>query len=180
MFNAYVLPVGDTVSPFIAGLTGIEQSFLEAEGVPFEHAYIQFRDWMLAQRQGPTAGAPLRQLVLMAHNGKSFDYDFLTVEIERHQCLAESAASSWPEEMQISAFVDSLLILRDEQAWLDKKYKPTSFAQGKLYKHLMHKDLENGHNAKYDILALEEIMLHPVVAETWRRVGNRMQFALLP
>jgi len=177
MFNAYVLPVGDSVSPFIAELTGIHQSFLETYGVPFADAYTQFRDWLLAQRLG-APGSPPRPLVMMAHNGKNFDFDFLTVEVDRHQCLAQSEATSWPEEAQVTAFVDSLLVLRDAEAWLERGYKPSSLAQGKLYKHLMHKDLENGHNAKYDILALEEIMMHPALAVTWRRVGNRMQFVL--
>jgi len=179
MFNAYVLPVGDTVSDFIADLTGIEQKFLEVEGTSFENAYAQFRDWLLAQRQG-APGSPPRPLLLLAHNGKNFDFDFLTIEVDRHKCLANSEAGSWPEDGQVTAFADSLLILRDDDAWLEKKYKPSSLAQGRLYKHLLHRDLDNGHNAKYDILALEEILLHPVLADTWRRVGNRMQFTLPP
>lgn len=179
MFNAYVLPVGDSVSPHIAQLTGIHQTFLQTEGVPFRQAYFSFRDWLHLQRK-PTSGSSEHPLVLIAHNGKSFDFDFLTVEVQRHNCLEGCAATHWAEDARIDSFVDSLLILRKDEAWLKGVRKPASFAQGKLYKHLLGKELENGHNAMYDIRALEEILMHPTLAQSWLHIANKMQFRLSP
>ena len=54
--------------------------------------------------------------------------------------------------------------------------KPRRFRQGDVYEHVVGKPLENGHNAVFDILALEEILLDDMLKETWVKVANKQQF----
>jgi ATP-dependent DNA helicase RecG len=171
LFNAYVLPVGASVSPFIADLTGIEQAFLEEEGMPFSEAWGRFEKWM---RELKTKYAG-RKVVVLAHNGRRFDYDFLTAEVKRHGCVA-AGGQSWREQVGVDCFVDSLTILRDSAAWVSRKDVPKKFGQEALYTHLFGSKPENGHNAVFDVLALEEILEHPSIAKTWREVANKQQF----
>ena len=52
---------------------------------------------------------------------------------------------------------------------------PKRFGQEALYTHLFGTKLENGHNALFDVLALEEILSHPYLAP-WKKVANKHQF----
>ena len=169
LYNAYIRPVGAIVSPFIADLTGIEQAFLDAEGMSFQEGWDGFKNWLREVK-----GVGNRPVVMLAHNGKKFDYDFLAAEVHRHCPCADQ--EDWYKEAGITAFVDSLLILREDGAWPNKALKPKRFRQGDLYEHVVGKPLENGHNAIFDILALEEILLDDMLRETWIKVANKQQF----
>ena len=173
LFNAYVRPVGAEVSPFIAKLTGIEQAFLDEEGMPFSQAWAEFVQWMgnLKAEQRMQG----KKVVMLAHNGRKFDYDFLAAEVDRHGCLGVTF-EDWAQEAQVDCFVDSLPILRETASWASARDKPKRFGQEVLYTHLFGTKPENGHNAIFDVLALEEILSHPKLNEGWRQVANRQQF----
>lgn len=175
LFNAYVKPQGAEVSQFIEDLTGIKQAFLDEEGMPFAEAWQRYSDWMqtLRSKYGE------KKVVVLAHNGRKFDYGFLTAEIVRHDCMASAEmASRWDKETQVDCFVDSLTILRESNAWVSQSDKPPRFGQEALYKHLFGVKPTNGHNAVFDVLALEEILQHPKIAKSWREVANKQQFTL--
>ena len=165
-FNVYVKPVDDQVSDLIYELTGISQTFLNEVGVPFKQAYICFKNWIQQQINKN------KQVVMIAHNGKQFDYDFITAEVAR-----QFKIDSWTKDLGIHVLCDSLSILREDDAWIDIEHKPDAFSQKKLFDHLFQRDLNGQHNAIYDVQALEEILQHPYV-DSWRSVGNKKQFLL--
>ena len=76
-----------------------------------------------------------KKIVMLAHNGRKFDFDFLAAEVDRHQCLG-APFQDWTHEAQVDCFVDSLPIVRDTASWAGSKDKPKRFGQEALYTHL--------------------------------------------
>ena len=170
MFNAYVNPVGDKISPFIAQLTGIEQAFVEEMGMPFEKAWLELKAWLLNESKDG-------HVVLLAHNGRRFDYDFITAEVQRHGCDSFDKDNSWLSDSGVSVCVDSLDILKNGDSWAPgEKPAARSFSQTKLYVHVLGREPENSHNAMMDILQLEEILTHESISRRWINVANEMLF----
>lgn len=80
-------------------------------------------------------------------------------------------------------FMDSYVVLRDSSLWNGKKTgphdpsklnEPEKFNLGTLYKHVTGEALENGHNALFDVLALETVLECKQI--DWRRVGQKKLF----
>lgn len=148
MFNAYVLPVGSTVSNEIARLTGITQEFLNLNGMHIEDALNKFNDWITYLMQVKFLN---KKVLLAGHNAKKFDIPFLKSEMQRFP-------SSHISLNRITCF-DSLSVLKDKRIW--EKYegsKPLNFKLVTIYSHVMNSDFE-AHNAQSDVIALENCLL---------------------
>lgn len=154
VFNRYVLPNGDVVSDRIEELTGISQSFLEDEGVPVETALQDFVLWLRE------IGSH-KPLVLVAHNGKSFDVPFLAAEFSRIPNY------SWIQDANIFGFIDSFVILKNRDVWDSFSSMPTSLKLGLLYQFVTGKSALNAHNAIADVLFLEEILESHQLKHSW-------------
>lgn len=80
IFNAYILPSNARVSAMIEDLTGISQSFLEAEGQSFIDAWTNFQSWILEQATIKTQNSneiEFRPVVFIAQNGLRFDFPII-------------------------------------------------------------------------------------------------------
>jgi DNA polymerase III epsilon subunit-like protein len=161
-FNAFVRPVGASISPTIERLTGISQSFVEEEGMEFREAWALFMEWTRAlEGDGGT--------VLLAHNGRSFDFNFLQAELRR--CGHDHSLSE-----EVDVLVDTLHVLRDPSLWEGVLKAPKSFSLGSLYSHVTKAEALNSHNALFDVMALAKVLEDPELRMQWRRVANRKQF----
>jgi DNA polymerase III epsilon subunit-like protein len=129
IFNEYVsLPPGHTkarrkgVPHHIAKLTGITSRTLRTKGIPFECMWRKFTNWLsecsCKSISNSGKGTPV---VLIAHNGKAFDFPFL------HAALVKSQLhQNWERKANIVCFIDTLLILRSDEAWNSCKSKDIS------------------------------------------------------
>jgi len=160
-FNAFIRPQGACVSPEIEKLTGISQTFLNNEGMTFEEAWYRFIKWYSTGDNN---------VVMLAHNGKNFDFNFLQAEVLRTPCVPNIVSTG------VVCFVDTLHVLRDESLWSSDK--PESYSLASLYEHVTRKPPVNSHNALFDVLALAEILNSEHVRTKWKDVANRKQFVI--
>ena len=152
------------MSPKIQELTGITQEYLDEEGMPFTEAWIRFQKWI----QDRNNNGNKNSVVLVAHNGRNFDYNFIDAELNRSNFA--------PLNQHVTCLLDSLDILRDKTLWdVDK---PSSFSLGNLYRYIRAKELDNAHNAMFDVLALAEILESQRLKDKWRKVANNKQFLI--
>jgi DNA polymerase III epsilon subunit-like protein len=160
----YVKPVDDTVSMFIEQLTGISQDFLDSEGVSINAALEEFLLWLRQLN---------RPVILLAHNGRRFDFPFIAAEFSR------AGITDWIEEGNIFGMMDSLIVFKKEALWRQAgKLAPPSLSQTTLYSHITGKEAINAHNAVADVFALEEILEHDTIRPYWRSVGGSTLFQL--
>ena len=163
-FNAFVRPRGASISPAVQDLTGISQAFVEAEGVSFGDAWADFITWL----QDVPGDGPV---VLLAHNGKSFDFNFLQAELDRS---GKEGLCTY-----VDCLVDTLHVVRDPSLWEGGPLtKPDAFGLAVLYKHVTTTLPANSHNALFDVMALAEILETDGLRSRWRAVANRKQFLL--
>jgi DNA polymerase III epsilon subunit-like protein len=165
LFSRYVRPADERVSDFIAGFTGISQSFLDSEGVDTASALDDFTAWVRTTSKG-------KPVILVAHNGRRFDVPFLASEYHRHSKL------NWVEDGNIFGFADSYLVLKRNEVWANKGIAPSSFKQVKIYAHLLGAEPVSAHNAIADVSCLEEILEHVDVRERWRSLTMNSLFCL--
>ena len=128
-FNEYVsLPPGYTkarrkgVPHHIAKLTGITSRTLRTKGIPFECMWRKFTNWLSeCSSKSISNSGKGTPVVLIAHNGKAFDFPFL------HAALIKSQLhQNWERKANIVCFIDTLLILRSDEAWNSCKSKDIS------------------------------------------------------
>jgi hypothetical protein len=103
----------------ITKLTGITSKTLRTRGISFDKVWCNFKSWMAtcskqSSRIEEGSSAPI---VMMAHNGKAFDFPFLQATLERFQIHRD-----WEMEANIICFVDTLLVLRSDSAWDINEY----------------------------------------------------------
>ena len=102
------------------------------------------------------------------YSGRNFDYNFIDAELNRSNFA--------PLNQHVTCLLDSLDILRDKTLWdVDK---PSSFSLGNLYRYIRAKELDNAHNAMFDVLALAEILESQRLKDKWRKVANNKQFLI--
>ena len=83
-------------------------------------------------------------------------------------------------------FLDSLLLFRQKELWLKtgskssseskKIVSPKRYNLGALYEHLTGSGLENGHNAVYDVRALEALFLSEPIKDQWKDLASNQLF----
>ena len=162
IFNAYIKPEGIILSNKIEELTGITQDYLNDEGMTFQEAWGRFQMWMTENNSN-------NQIVLLAHNGRNFDFNFLEAELLR---IGNTSLNN-----HCTCLLDTLEILRDDALWMNDQ-RPTSFALGNLYRHVKSRDIENSHNAMFDVLALAEILESNNIKKRWKQVAHGKQFSI--
>ena len=99
----------------ITKLTGITSKTLQTKGMAFDQMWRKFLSWLQAcAGHSPLSGDQAKPIVLLAHNGKAFDFPFLQAALERFQLYP----NDWERRANICCFLDTLLILRCEAAWV--------------------------------------------------------------
>lgn len=187
IYNAYVNP-GRSLSAEIVELTGITQEFLRREGISFEAAWNDFILWLESVvnyemkfrklSELPTTSTDLH-IVLIAHNGKSFDYPFLENEISRSQSTKSSIDVGkgiktginlvWGHEKLFNDnfwLLDTLLLLKDKNVSSELQIK--SYGLASLYELVSGSKLSGAHNALADISALETVLNSSIFKDLWR------------
>lgn len=196
-FSEYVsLPVSRgkriKVPYHITKLTGITAKMLRAKGVPFDKMWCKFLRWLESCSRRRCASSSGKPVVMVAHNGKMFDFPFLQATLTRFQLHHE-----WEKRANVICFLDSLLILRSEKAWTSDSSsndrttnyyhsdsaagevlceRPHKLGMGPLHQHLFNRKIAGAHNAATDVNALCNILNSPILRHRWKGVGNYMQF----
>jgi hypothetical protein len=125
-FNTYVNPgVGFTMPEHVQQITGLDVEYLLDNGCAFEEAWAQFVQWLLTQRSLHAAdiNGPPPSIVLLAHNGRQFDFPLLAQELRRHGILSNGDESTsgamglYLESYGVACLVDTLQVLRDQKLW---------------------------------------------------------------
>jgi ATP-dependent DNA helicase RecG len=165
-FNAYVLPDKVKVPPIVTEKTKIEQSFLESEGLSIDSVLKDFVDWIKTIKK-----AESKKVVLIAHNGKNYDFKLLHNEMQRLD------ANNVKEFMStVDTFLDSVTLLRTKSVWTNYGAPPAHKLET-LYNHVTKKDLKDAHNALFDCMALESVLLEEKINLNWKMIAKSTQFA---
>jgi DNA polymerase III epsilon subunit-like protein len=141
IFNSYILPVDLKVSNNITELTGITQEFLNDNGMSIEEAIMKFQIWLTELKERDD-----REIILLAHNAKTFDLPFLK------EAIRKTSSSPFFDSFRC---VDSLLLLRDKRLWNGKQ--PPSFKLSDVHKFVMDEEFP-AHNAINDVIALGNVL----------------------
>lgn len=179
-FGVYIRPDDDNfrLSAEVTEITGITKDRLLRDGVEFSRAWAQFGSWL----QRVSGGKPV---VLLAHNGKKFDFKFLHAELTRHNKVGDVATFG------ISSFVDSLEVFRDRSLWRTSTSSsggtrgtgvvalPSSFSLSELHLHVCGIPLEGAHDAGADSAAVVRILGHAYIRDKWRKVAHQKQLSSL-
>ena len=123
---------------------------------------------------GVEENVPEPRVVLLAHNGKSFDFRFIDVESSKYQLQEE-----WKEFVRCHGivFVDTLDIFRHDLIWKHmQRPKPEFMKQGFLYSYLFNKNAVGAHNALGDVTNLSEMLSMPSINPVWKDIANDLAF----
>jgi DNA polymerase III epsilon subunit-like protein len=170
-FDAYIRPDEYFwLSPAVTEMTGISKEMLRRDGVPFTAAWDLFSDWLRQFSSG-------RPVVILAHNGKNFDFKFLHAELVRYNRLEDL------KRLRIASFVDTLTVLRDKSLWRSDGASslpaPSSLSLPELHRTLCGQVLRDAHDASADSAAVARILGHSALRDKWRIVANRTQYSSL-
>jgi DNA polymerase III epsilon subunit-like protein len=184
VFNAYIKPeTGVYVPPEILKLTNISLDVLQREGVDFSLAWTQFVRWLDSARRVRNVSIN-RNVVILAHNGRSFDFRLLAAEYTRLQRkLNDSTAAEgsfpklWTEHADVDCLVDTLQVFRDRRLWdFAHLTPPLSYSMASLHQHILKQGQVGAHNAFADVLALEKMLLSDGVRDHWKQLAEEKQF----
>jgi DNA polymerase III, alpha subunit (gram-positive type) len=142
VFTCLVKPLSDKqLSDKIISLTGISDGDLLKDGLPCKEAFTQFFDFIKGYYDND------KEVLLIAHNGRSFDDMFLK---RMHRYLQGEELTTYDEMMDNLYFIDSLLVT--------KCIFPTIYSHSmyNLCKYFNIKN-EQAHRAMGDVNALELI-----------------------
>jgi DNA polymerase III epsilon subunit-like protein len=175
-FNAFIKPgPGVWVPPEILKLTGISLDVLRNQGIDFVDAWKQFVQWLHEHKL--SRAEHNAKVVVLAHNGKSFDFRLLQAEFVRH---VGGRNTSWTQHAEVDGLVDTLQLFRDRKLWeLAARLPPAkSYSMNALYEHILMRPQPQAHNAVADVLALESMLLANGVKDHWRTVAQDKQFVI--
>jgi DNA polymerase III epsilon subunit-like protein len=183
VYASYVkLPEGKTLTELIIKLTGITMNTLNTEGKSFGYVWDEFEAWLDVRRREMQTAKGLDSLppvVLIAHNGKTFDYKIIEKEVSRIKTTSSPrywVADGQSNESQSLWLSDSLITLKTKR--MEKALVSKSRSLSNLYTALMGVAIANGHNAIADIQALEEILESEYVRDGWREVAQAELFRI--
>ena len=164
-FNAYVLPDTVKVPPIVTEKTKIEQSFLESEGLSIDSVLKDFIDWIKYVKKVES-----KKVVLIAHNGRQYDFKLLHSEMQRLE-------ANYVKEFTctVDAFLDSVVLLRTKSVWVNYG-APPAYKLEILYNHVTKQDLKDAHNALFDCMALESVLMEEKISLNWKMVAKNTQF----
>ncbi len=164
-FNAYVLPDTVKVPPLVAEKTKIEQSFLESEGLRIDCVLKDFIEWIKSIKKVES-----KKVVLIAHNGRQYDFKLLHSEMQRLEANYVKEFTS-----TVDAFLDSVILLRTKSIWANYGTPPAHKLEI-LYNHVTKQDLKGAHNALFDCMALESVLLEEKINLNWKMIAKSTQF----
>ena len=180
-FDCYVKTNGQILSPIIINLTKITQHDHDTKGRSFSIVWGEFVEWMQKLSKTNTG---IRPIVLIAHAGTTFDIPFLYHEIKKSKLYKKE--DDWLIESNVLSFVDSLVLLRNENIWTERKgflglsdtepYKPKDRKLGTIYEYIFQKGISNAHSALGDVIALEAVLESEGIKNIWREYANKIQF----
>jgi DNA polymerase III epsilon subunit-like protein len=167
-FGTYIRPEEKfSISSAVTEVTGITKEKLIRDGVLFSEGWDRFGGWLRRVSSG-------KPIVLLAHNGKNFDFKFLHAELVRYDRVSDL------QSLRIASFVDTLAVLRDKSLWRSAPV-PSSFSLPELHLLLCGQPLRDAHDAGADSAAVARILSHAAIRDQWRAVANRKQYSsLLP
>jgi len=178
LFNCYIYPqVPDfRLSPEVKKLTGIDEGFLKDQGKSFEHAWGELSSWIKALKASRSGG----KIIIAAHNGKTFDFNFMQSELKR---IGYSDSTDWTKEIEVAALLDTLILfrkMRDEKGGPEYKQQKLSLALGNIFARVKGHPPKYAHNAISDCLILEEVLLDEknVFLKSWREVAKSCLFPM--
>ena len=155
----------------VQAITGITREMLDEVGLEFDVAWTRFMTWLSDSRLDKVTNEK-RPLVLVAHHGKQYDFKMIDAELKRHNLV-----QSWINDADISCMVDSLELFRDKSMWSSTGLmEPKSKNLVNLTEFLLHRSLDNAHNAIYDVAALTELLQSKGIKDIWRNIANSKQF----
>lgn len=185
-FNAFIDP-GVPIPADVVELTGVEESMLRESGRQFSDVWQEFQQWVAKVSGG-------KQVVLLAHNGRAYDFRVLANEVQRHRLAPKEADGGNGLRLPgVVCCIDTVQVLRDKAIWsvsalssaqingedsANSKGAPDKFNQRHLYFHLFGEEPVGAHNALSDVQHLDAILSVPFIRDRWRAVANSRQFLL--
>ena len=111
--------------------------------------------------------------MVAAHNGANFDFKIIASELQR----------AFPTDYQtryseaFAGSVDTLALLKNKHIWAGAGLDvPGRHRLEDLYSHLYGVPPEKSHNAIYDCIALEKLLLYPGIDTTWKDFATRIVY----
>ena len=120
----------------------------------FTQVYMKWSKWILENKQFPN-----QPVVMIAHNGRKFDFPILWREMNRSQFNIET---EWKERLNVTHIIDSLEYFRKSFSTTPEDFKLTT-----LYQTKFGKPLEHAHSALYDTVALTELLTCEKEPSSW-------------
>jgi len=133
----------EMISQEITTLTGISNKMLAKEGLKWQTAYTQFKDWIMNIIQESDS----KQISIVSHNGEAFDFIFLRRIFSELNSLDIKTPN-----MKNIILIDTLLI---SKRLLSKR---VSYRQGSLCQ-TYNIIAKGSHRAFNDVIALEQLYL---------------------
>jgi len=138
----------EIISETITSLTGISNKMLKKEGLKWQKAYQSFNEWLISvkdKRQYCKSVFQSSKIVIVSHNGESFDFLFLK---RMFNDLHKLGLETIPIHDII--FIDTLLLSRRLIS------NRSSYRQGTLCS-FYKINFEGSHRAFNDVIALEQL-----------------------
>lgn len=166
-YQKYVkLPPFQKIPNEVVSLTSITDEMLDTHGVSFPEMWDGFLSW-LSHIQTTVSGRPM---IIIAHNGKVFDFTVIDNELRRH-----SSPSAWTYDANIVAFVDTLKVVRDAALWSPDQL-PQHQRLGYIYQVLFGEEIPSSHTALGDVDALIRILNCDRIYSRWKSIAAKYLF----
>lgn len=201
-YNSFVYHENCKVPSKISKITGITDDILLSKGKSFENVWEDFMRWIDSQRVAHEgkysndkdvndavtgAGKQLPPVLLIAHNGKRFDFQFMSNEINR--VLSKKSKNvtlkDWtilwksnmsPKEIDSSPSALPIWLLDSIELMNDKRvvegYDLTKKSLSYLYHFVTNSDIINAHDALADVQALSEVLQSEKFNSRWKTAAK--------
>jgi ATP-dependent DNA helicase RecG len=172
-FNSYINPGEHVViSEVITSITTITRELINREGKPFASVFLQFLDWIEEHRKAHS------NVILIAHNGKTYDFPLLRAEIERSMRSShrDPRLQSFLDNHDGYLLLDSLTVLRKQE--VSGAYKLPSKGLSNLYEFVSGQGHLNAHTALADVHALDRVIESEQFRESFRKVAPSFLFRM--
>ena len=180
-FNEYVKTEGKKVPKQITLINGITDKLLDEKGKPFPVVWDLFLKWLKNMSISKIDGE-IRPVVLVGHNLISFDLPVLDYQIKRYDLNVQG---DWMVDANVQGLLDTLLMFRSKDIWMERKrildlpnnslLSPPKYSLGIIHQFVLNREIENAHNAIYDVLAVRDILESKGLKDIWRVHANKLQ-----
>ena len=154
-FKSFVKPP-TPIPPQISELTGITNRDVSGAAA-FPEVATRFFNFMRFQafQYMSDHDKQIKNVVLVAHNGKRFDIPFLMASLERYKI-----SHLWLEESKFGFSIDTLELSRKGVQSVASRNVPASYSLGALYQFITGNTLVSAHRAMSDVEATIYVLRH--------------------